>query len=76
MGMMDHDIYPFQEISRNFHIKPDTMFVYQGGNFAFTKICGEDAEEIPLGLNAAKEPISLMMSIENGEYIGSTVRIF
>lgn len=69
MGMMDHDIYPFQEISRNFHIKPDTMFVYQGGNFAFTKICGEDAEEIPLGLNAAKEPISLMMSIENGEYI-------
>lgn len=69
MGMMNHDIYPFQEISRKYHIKPDTMFVYQGENFAFNQICGETAEEIPLDLNAAKEPVSLMLSTENGEYV-------
>jgi len=69
MGMMNNDIYPFGEISRRFHIKPDAMFVYQGENFEFTKICGEEAEEIPLGLNAAKAPVSLMLSIENGEYV-------
>lgn len=69
MGMMNHDIYPFQEISRKFGIRPDTMFIYQGESFEFTRICGEPAEEIPLGLNAAKAPISLMLSIENGEYV-------
>ncbi len=62
MGMMDHDIYPFSEISAKFGIKPDMMLVYQGDNFEFDTLCGEKVEEVRLELNAAKAPISVMIS--------------
>jgi len=44
MGMMNNNIYPFREISRNFHIKPDAIFVYQGDNYfdlPFTELFGD-----------------------------------
>ncbi len=69
MNAMDHDIYPFSEISRRCHIQPDAMLVYQGDNFVFDTIGEEKAEEIPLALNAAKEPVSLSISLEEGRFV-------
>ena len=69
MNAMDHDIYPFSEISRRCKIQPDAMLVYQGDNFAFDSIGQEKAEEIPLHLNAAKAPVSLAISIEDGKFV-------
>lgn len=69
MNAMDADIYPFSEISREYGILPRAMLVYQGENFVFDSIGQEKAEEIPLHLNAAKAPVSLAISIENGKFV-------
>ena len=69
MNAMDADIYPFTEISREYQIQPRAMLVYQGENFVFDSIGQEKAEEIPLHLNAAKAPVSLAVSIEEGRFV-------
>ena len=69
MNAMDADIYPFSEISREYQIQPRAMIVYQGENFAFDTIGQEKAEEIPLYLDAAKAPVSLNISIEEGRFV-------
>ena len=70
MGMMDHDLFPFAEISKKYAIRPNMMLVYQGASFRYDRICGEAAEEIPLALNAAKAPVSLMITLtEEGYYL-------
>jgi amino acid adenylation domain-containing protein len=69
MGMIDNDIYPFSEISREFNIHPNAMVIYQGDSFNFDTIGGKKAEEIELNLNAAKAPISLSIIYENGKYV-------
>lgn len=68
MNAMDYDIYPFYEISRNYNIQPNAMLVYQGSQFSFDTIGQEPAKEIPLYLNAAKAPASLVVSIEDGKF--------
>ncbi|MCI8372641.1 MAG: amino acid adenylation domain-containing protein [Lachnospiraceae bacterium] len=69
MNAMDYDCYPFFEISRNYQIQPNAMLVYQGDSFAFDSIGGAPAEEIPLSLNAAKAPVSLAVSIQDGRFV-------
>lgn len=69
MNAMDADIYPFTEISREYQIQPRAMLVYQGESFVFDSIGQEKAEEIPLHLNAAKAPVSLAVSIEQGRFV-------
>lgn len=69
LGSMDHDCYPFSEISRSFAIQPNALFAYQGDSFVFDEIGGCHAERIPLELNAAKEPVLLQVFIENGRFV-------
>ena len=69
MNAMNADIYPFSEISREYQIQPRAMLVYQGENFVFDSIGQEKAEEIPLYLDAAKAPVSLSVSIEEGRFV-------
>ena len=69
MGAMDHDCYPFAEISHAYDIQPNTLFAYQGDNFIFDEIGGHHAELIPLSLNAAKEPVTMQVFIENGQFV-------
>lgn len=69
MNEMDMDIYPFSEISRAYQIQPRAMLVYQGESFVFDSIGQEKADEVPLHLNAAKAPVSLAVSIENGCFV-------
>ena len=68
MNAMDNDIYPFFEISRNYNVQPNAMFVYQGSQFSFDCIGQEPAEQIPLYLNAAKAPVSFIVSIQDGKF--------
>ncbi|MBP5470941.1 MAG: amino acid adenylation domain-containing protein, partial [Candidatus Riflebacteria bacterium] len=68
LGMMNNDLLPFTEISREYKIIPNAMVVYQGEAFEFDKICGEKAERITLELNAAKTPISLDIFLKNDSY--------
>lgn len=68
MGMMDNDIYPFSEISTRFGIKPDIMLIYQGDSFQFDTLCGEEVSEVRLELNAAKAPVSIMITKTNEGY--------
>ena len=69
MGSMDHDVYPFSEISRAFDITPTTLLAYQGANFTLGDVCGKPAELIVLDLDAAKEPLSLSVSIQGDAHV-------
>ena len=69
LGAMDNDCYPFAEVSRNFDIQPNALFAYQGDSFIFDKIGGYGAKSIPLALNAAKEPVTMQVFVENGCFV-------
>ena len=68
LGLMENDLYPFEEASREFNIVPNTMIAYQGDSFNFDELCGEKVENIPLKLNAAKMPFSLDVYKSAGGY--------
>ena len=68
LGLMENDIYPFEEASRQFNIAPNTMIAYQGDSFNFDELCGEKVENVPLMLNAAKMPFSLDVYKGAGSY--------
>ncbi len=75
MGLMDNDILPFSEAAHRYGVTPDVMLVYQGDSFDFCDEYPDDggsgfslSEEIPLVLNAAKAPVSMMIMKENGSY--------
>ncbi|MEF9917179.1 MAG: amino acid adenylation domain-containing protein [Lachnospiraceae bacterium] len=69
MEAMEHDSYSFGEISREFGIKADILFAYQGEEFAFDYLGGTEVECIPLTLNTAKEPINIDVFIEHDSVI-------
>ena len=71
LDSMSSDIYSFGEISREFGVKSDVMFIWQGADFGFESFCGAPAEEIPLELKDKKAPFSLQVyeRKESLEYI-------
>ncbi|MBO5500608.1 MAG: amino acid adenylation domain-containing protein, partial [Clostridia bacterium] len=69
LGAMDNDCYPFAEVSRNFDIQPNALFAYQGDSFIFDTIGGYGAKSIPIALNAAKEPVTMQVFVENGRFV-------
>lgn len=66
MDSMANDIFSFAEISREFGIRSDIIFVYQGDNFIFDSLCGEAAECRSLLPPVAKAPFSVNMNIVDG----------
>lgn len=69
LGLMDHDCYPFSEISRSYNILPNTLFVYQGDEFTFDTVGGYPAKQIPLKSNMAKEPVTMQVFIREGRFV-------
>lgn len=69
MGCMDHDVYPFAEVSRAYGVAPTMMLAYQGSNFNMHEFCGEPAELILLDLDAAKEPLILSVATDGDAHI-------
>ncbi len=65
---MSNDIYSFAEICKEYGVKNDIIFIYQGERFSFQSFCGEPACEISLALSEVKAPIALQVAIENGKF--------
>ena len=72
MMSMANDIYSFAEISREYGIKADMMFVYQGEDFDNLQIAGAQADEIPLNLNQAKSLFGMDIFIKDGAFFFET----
>ena len=68
MGSMVHDSYSFAEISQAFGITPDILFVYQGEHFACDTIAGLPAEPIIVKSEDANAPITVVISIQEGQF--------
>ena len=64
---MSNSVLSFAEISKEFSIKPDIMFVYQGSMFNFDSICGRPSKPIRLSLDAVKSPILMMITLIDGK---------
>ncbi len=67
VNSMNNDIYSFGEISRAYGIKADIMFAFQGDNFQFEEIAGEQAVMEELRLDTAKAPLSIDIAITGTE---------
>ena len=64
---MANDIFSFAEISGQFDVKANILFVYQGRLLAYTEIGGKSAEPVPLALNALKAALTIFVAEkENG----------
>lgn len=68
MDSMANDIYPFSEISREFGIKSDIIFVYQGDSFNFDRLCGEKTVFRSLLPPVAKAPLTLNLNIKDNTF--------
>lgn len=66
---MTNDLYSFQEISRNQHVSPDVLFIYQGDNFEFANFCGQRSELIDIDSTVAMEPFKIDMDVINNEFV-------
>lgn len=69
VNSMSNDIYSFAEISKEFGIKADIMFVYQGDSFEFDNVGGEKAEPVLIEINMPKAPISIDIFMKNSEFV-------
>ena len=70
---MTNDLYSFQEISRNQHVSPDVLFIYQGDNFEFANFCGHRSELIDIDSATAMEPFKIDMDVINNEFVAKAV---
>ena len=66
LGLQSNDLYSFADISKDFDIKADIMFAYQGDNFTFDKIGGEPVDVILLESDTPKSAFGLDVFLENG----------
>ncbi len=66
---MANDIYSFAEIAREYEIKPDILFVYQGDEFGDSIIAGEKAQLCDVKLDTAKAPININVFIRNNKFV-------
>lgn len=68
LDSMANDIYSFAEISREYNVKADIMFVYQGDDFVEFELGGQQTVLTEGESDKAKAPISINIFVENGVY--------
>ncbi len=66
MDSMTNSIMAFSDISREYGIKSDILFVYQGALFNFDELCGKPSEPVYLPQDTVKCPITFMLSVVDG----------
>ena len=66
LGSMANDIYSFAEISADYGIRPDVMFVYQGDSFAFDSVCGKPAVTEKGPEEETKAPVLMSTELRDG----------
>ena len=59
LDSMANDACSFADLSRTNDAKADVIFVYQGSDFRFDRLCGEPAQLVEIPPQAAKAPISI-----------------
>lgn len=64
---MANDLYSFGEVSREYGIKSDIMFAYQGDNFEFNSFSGKKIDYINLNSDESKAPLNLNVNIADGK---------
>ncbi len=69
MRSMSHDLYSFAEISREFDLTSDIMFVYQGDILQTQTVGGREVSVIPLPLKGLKSAFSVEIHRRNGGYL-------
>ncbi len=68
LGLQANDLYSFADIAKDFDIKADIMFAYQGDNFTFDKIGGEPVDAILLESDTPKSAFGLDVFLENNTF--------
>lgn len=57
----DYDFYPFTALVERKGVRPDTMFVYEGGIDLNGSATGLKCDKIPLALDTAKVPLTVLV---------------
>lgn len=65
INLQANDLYSFADIAKEYDIKADIMFAYQGDNFTFDKIGGEKVDVILLESDTPKSAFGLDVFLEN-----------
>lgn len=69
---MANDRYSFAEISRQYGISSNVMFIYQGADFGFSTFCGMPAAIVPVEMADKKSPIAIQVSLADGRFVYQT----
>jgi len=67
MDSMTNSVMSFAEVSREFGVRPDILFIYQGSMFNFDRICGKPSNIMEIAMDQVKSPISLFVFEINGK---------
>ncbi len=68
INLQANDLYSFADIAKEYDIKADIMFAYQGDNFTFDKIGGEKVDVILLESDTPKSAFGLDVFLENNTF--------
>ena len=66
---MVNDLFSFAEVSHDFGVQPDVMFIYQGSDFGFERFCGRPAQELPVAMADKKMPLSLQVYDDGTRFV-------
>ena len=67
---MANDIYSFQDISKNFQVKADMLFIYQGDNFNFDNFCNKKSQFTEIRSTTPMEPFKLEIHLVDDKFLG------
>lgn len=64
-----NDVYSFAELTRNYEVKNDVVFIYRGDDFNFNEFCESPCEYIVPPLSDKKAPIAFQVQLEWGKFV-------
>ena len=68
LDSMSRDVCSFAELSAAYGVNSDIIFAYQGEDFTFDSLCGEQAQMISFPPETAKAPIALNVYLVDGRF--------
>ena len=66
---MAYDVYSYAELSRNYGVKNDVVFVYQGDDLSFDSFCGSPAKRIDPPTSDEKAPLTFQVFLKGGKFV-------
>lgn len=65
---MAHDIFSFADITREYGVRSNILFVYQGDSFEIRELCGKPCLARTISSDEAKAPIEIQVFLEDGRF--------